>query len=137
MTSKCLEIMHKEAVNRYSDENAFFRLFAKKTLSANDLSATTENFDESHILYGKSCVFTGALERMTRREAMQIVLDHGGICEDKVTKRTNYLILGNNDYCSRIKDGKSSKQKKAEKYKLEGQEIDIIPENVFYDMLKF
>lgn len=41
---------------------------------------------------------------------MQIVADLGGINEDGVTKKTNYLILGNNDYCATIKDGKSSKQ---------------------------
>jgi DNA polymerase-3 subunit epsilon len=34
-----------------------------------------------------------------------------------------------------IKEGKSSKHKKAEKLKLSGQDIEIIPESVFYDML--
>lgn len=33
------------------------------------------------------------------------------------------------------KNGKSSKQKKAEEYKLKGQDIEIIPESVFYDMI--
>lgn len=33
------------------------------------------------------------------------------------------------------KDGKSSKQKKAEKLKLDGYDIEIIPENVFYDII--
>ena len=66
---------------------------------------------------------------------MQIVADLGGINEDTVTKKTNFLILGNNDYCSSIKDGKSSKHKKAEKNKLKGQNIEIIPESVFYDMI--
>lgn len=39
------------------------------------------------------------------------------------------------DYCKSIKDGKSSKQKKAEKLKLDGYDIEIIPENVFYDII--
>lgn len=86
-------------------------------------------------LYGKICVFTGALESFTRREAMQLVADIGGICGDGVTKKTNYLILGNNDYCKSIKDGKSSKQKKAEKLILEGADLKIISESVFLDML--
>ena len=34
-----------------------------------------------------------------------------------------------------IKDGKSSKQKKAESLKLAGNDIEIISENVFYDMI--
>ena len=66
---------------------------------------------------------------------MQIVADLGGKNADNVTKKTNDLILGNNDYCKSIKDGKSSKQKKAEKLKLDGYDIEIIPENVFYDII--
>jgi len=60
----------------------------------------------------------------------------GGINGDGVTSKTNYLILGNNDYCSNIKDGKSNKQKKAEELILKGQELQIISENVFYDLLE-
>jgi DNA polymerase-3 subunit epsilon len=81
-------------------------------------------------------VFTGKLEKFTRKEAMQIVADLGGINEDGITKKTNFLILGNNDYCSTIKDGKSNKQKKAEQYILNGQDIVIVPETVFHDMLE-
>ena len=86
-------------------------------------------------LYGKVCVFTGALQSLTREAAMQLVADIGGIPGDGVTKKTNYLILGNNDYCKSIKGGKSSKQKKAEKLILEGQDLQIIPESVFIDMI--
>lgn len=52
-----------------------------------------------------------------------------------ITKQTNYLILGNNDYCKAIKDGKITKQKKAEDLILKGQDLKIISENVFYDMI--
>jgi DNA polymerase-3 subunit epsilon len=72
---------------------------------------------------------------MTRKEAMQLVVDLGGICGDSVTKKTNYLILGNNDFCTSIKDGKSAKQKKAESLALSGNDIKIISENVFYDLV--
>ncbi len=104
-------------------------------LKASDILATETNIDEDNPLFGKVFVFTGALERMPRKEAMQIVVNHGGINGDSVTKKTNYLVLGNNDYCKSIKDGKSSKQKKAEKLKLDGLDIEIIPEDVFYDMI--
>ncbi len=66
---------------------------------------------------------------------MQIVADLGGFKQDCVTRKTNYLILGNNDYCTTIVDGKSTKQKNAEKYKLDGQDIEILSETVFYDMI--
>ena len=101
-----------------------------------DITAETSDFDETHPLYGKVCVITGVLNKMTRKEAMQIIANVGGINSDSVTKKVNYLILGNNDYCMTIKNGKSSKQKKAEEYMLKGYDIQIIPENVFYDMLE-
>ena len=66
---------------------------------------------------------------------MQIVANFGGINGDNVTKKTNFLILGNNDYCSSIKDGKSNKHKKAESLILQGNDLIIIPESVFYDMI--
>ena len=59
----------------------------------------------------------------------------GGSVGDNVTKKTNYLILGNNDFCQSIKDGKSNKQKKAEDLILKGHDIEILSENVFYDLV--
>lgn len=52
-----------------------------------------------------------------------------------MNKQTNYLILGDNDYNAILKGEKSSKRKKAEKLKLEGQDIEIIDERTFYDLL--
>lgn len=109
---------------------------SRTNLSAKDIVTEKTEFDETHPLYGKTCVFTGTLEKMARKDAMQIVVDLGGLVGNSVTKKTNYLILGNNDYCSSIKDGKSSKQKKAETLKLSGNDIEIISENVFYDMIE-
>lgn len=75
------------------------------------------------------------LEYLIRKEAMQIIADIGGINADNVTKKTNYLILGNFDYNSNVKDNKSAKLKKAEKYILQGQDLEILSENVFYDLI--
>lgn len=86
-------------------------------------------------LYGKVCVFTGTLERMQRKDAMQLVVNLGGTCGDNVTAKTNFLILGNNDYCTTIKDGKSTKQKKAEALILKGNDLQILSETAFYDMI--
>ena len=83
------------------------------------------------MFYKKNCVFTGALQ-IVRKQAMQIVADLGGFCQDNVTKDTNFLILGNYDYSS---NEKSSKHKKAEKYIVQGQDIRILSENVFMDLI--
>lgn len=99
------------------------------------IRAETDTFDPDSPVFGMSFAFTGKLERMTRRDAMQAVVNAGGLCNDGVIASTNYLVLGNNDYCKSIKGGKSSKQKKAEKMQLNGSDIRIISEDVFYNML--
>jgi len=55
--------------------------------------------------------------------------------DNSATKKTNYLILGDNDYNAIRKGNKSSKHEKAEKLKLDGQDIDVIDERTFYDLL--
>lgn len=113
-------------------------LFKKKkgtAFSFKDIKPTTEIFDESHPIYGKLCVFTGTLCKFSRKEAMQAVINLGGKINNNVTKDTNYLILGVTDY-RKVKNGKSSKYLKAEKYILEGFDLRIISENVFYDMIE-
>lgn len=102
-----------------------------------DLRALTADgtaVDEMHPLYGKHCVFTGTLAKMVRLDAAQAVVNVGGLCDNGVTKDTNFLILGASDY-SKIKDGKSSKLKRAESLIAKGADLQIISENVFYDLM--
>ncbi len=110
--------------------------FEDYNIKVSDIIADQKNFDEDNPLYKKVCVFTGTLERMPRKDAMQVVANIGGICSNTVTKKTDYLILGNYDYCTSIKDGKSTKRKTAEEYILQGCDITIISENEFYDIIQ-
>ena len=87
-------------------------------------------------LYNKCCVFTGKLDAFTRKEAAQIVVNLGGICADSVTKKTNYLIMGSNEYNPTVKDGKSTKQKKAEALILKGADLQVLSESVFLELLE-
>lgn len=107
-----------------------------KGLHASDIVAADGKQVPDHLLFGKVCVFTGTLENMTRREAMQAVADIGGICADGVTAKTNFLILGNLDYSQNIKNGKSAKLKKAEAMIIKGKDLQILSESVFYDLLQ-
>ena len=132
-TNKCFLLMIEEALRQFSSEENFVKSFLGAR--AKNIQCTTSEINPDNPLYGQYCVFTGKLERFTRKEAMQIVANLGGFNEDGVTKRTNFLILGNNDYKKSLTDGKSTKQKKAEQLKLKGQDIVILPENVFYDMI--
>lgn len=128
----------------YDTEKSYM---AKKGLKIGDLWKKHHNIDTASIVptveinedsffFGKHVVFTGKLEKMTRKDAMQLVINLGGVLDKSVTKKTNYLILGNNDYNAILHGEKSSKHKKAEKLKLKGQDIEIIDELTFYDILK-
>lgn len=127
-----------EYFERYSSVEEIQSLFKplQYRLDFLNIKASTDDFDESHPFFNKQCVFTGALEKMKRTDAMQLVVNIGGKVADSVTKKTNFLVLGNNDFCKSIKDGKSNKQKKAEAMKLSGADIEIISEQVFYDMVE-
>lgn len=105
--------------------------------SAKDITAGVDVFDTSHPLYGQVIVFTGKLDCLLRKDAMQAVVDVGGVCGDRVTKETNILVLGDLSYSASIKGGKSSKQLKAEKLILDGADLQIIPESTFLDMLAY
>lgn len=141
-TKAVFDKLRDVAIEKYGSVSEFVSAFNasykhKAKLRAGEITSENMEFDETHPLYGKTCVFTGTLEKMVRKEAMQAVVDAGGKVGDNVTKDTNYLILGNNDYCSTIKGGKSSKHKKAESLILKGQDLAVIPENIFYQMLEY
>ena len=138
LTLKCFLEMKKEVFHQFETLETFIESFKKKSknLNAKDITTNITEFDITHPLYGKICVFTGALDKMSRKDAMQAVVNLGGEVGNGVTKHTNFLVLGNNDYCSSIKEGKSQKLKKAEEYKIKGNDIEIISENVFYSLIE-
>lgn len=130
-TQQCLEKMKEYAgpIGGIPQSMSFNTL-------AKHITAETTDFNEDSPIFGMSFAFTGRLERMTRKEAMQAVVNAGGICCDGVIATTNYLVLGINDYCKAAKGTKSAKQKKAEKMQRAGSAIATISEDVFYDMLE-
>ena len=113
-----------------SDINFLYDSFVEYKIAP--LSNDFIDLSHKNPLFGRHCVFTGRLERFPRKEAMRIVAELGGVNEKSVTRRTNVLILGNEEYRRREK---SRKHRKAEKLVLAGQDIEMIPENVFYDMV--
>ncbi|MGQ4668601.1 exonuclease domain-containing protein [Metabacillus halosaccharovorans] len=106
-----------------------------KGFDIDSLVAASTEFDESHPFYGSMFVFTGTLQSMQRKQAMQSVIDIGGLCGNGVTKQTNYIVIGDQDF-SRFADGKkSSKLKKAEELISKGQKLEIISEGDFISLL--
>lgn len=137
-THLCLQALKELLLEKYNSFEDFKKLFVKKSnnsyakLDLRSFTAQCDCFDEDCPLYDKNCVFTGKLERFTRSEAAQIVVNMGGHCQNQVTKSTDYLILGNGDF---FKETKSTKQKKAEAIQSEGFFLQIINEDMFYQIL--
>lgn len=111
--------------------------FSKKRgqFDIKNLVAATSEFDETHPFYGSSFVFTGTLESLVRKDAMQKVVDRGGDCGNSVNQQTNYLVMGVQDF-SKFKDGnKSSKLKKAEVLINKGVDLEVLTEDDFLALL--
>lgn len=138
-TSQVYLALKQEVESKYESHQEFINLFktSSSKIKAKDVVPESFDFDEDHILFNQECVITGKLEKMTRKEAMQIISNIGGKNRDSVTKKTRYLILGDYSDCRNVKGGKTGKLKKAEAYMLTGQEIDILSEEAFYDLITF
>ncbi len=136
ITFKCFLGLRDTVIERYKSIEEFKKFaMVEINIPVRDIVTTRTSFDEEHPLFGKVCVFTGKLDKMSRRDAMQLVADVGGINSNIVTEDTNYLIMGNDAYWDHLKDNKSNKKKKAEELILKGIHIAIISEDVFYEMV--
>lgn len=111
------------------------RDYSGRKANAFDSSAVPVDADPEHPLFGMNVVFTGKLEAMTRNDARSAVISIGGIAPDRLTKETNYLVVGVQDLRVVGEKGLSGKMKTAQKYKADGCDIEIIDENDFLDML--
>lgn len=135
LKEKCKEIGGTDLELRWMKEHKCEKRFLNIDARLIESQIPIDEIDKTHPLYGKNIVFTGTLVRYKRKDAMQLVANLGCNNQNSVTRDTDYLVLGNNDYCRTIKDGKSSKQKKAEEYMLKGTGIRIVDEQTFYDMV--
>jgi len=107
----------------------------REKLKAADIKPSTAKFDEQHPYFGMRFVFTGTLLSMQRKDAMQTVVDRGGICYDTVKKDTNYLVIGHQGFIGYQAGHKSSKMVKAEQMRSIGLPIEILSEDDFMSLL--
>jgi DNA ligase (NAD+) len=66
-----------------------------KMISENRAEAF-KDVDTGHPFYGKSFVMTGTLPHLTREEAEQMIRHCGGKISSSISKKTDYLLLGDN-----------------------------------------
>lgn len=80
--------------------------------SPSEICRTVDCVDPNSPLCNANIVFTGELS-ISRREAMQIAVDHGAVVKSSVSKKTNYLVVGTQDKEIVGEDGLSTKEEKA------------------------
>ncbi len=85
-------------------------------------------------LYGEVLVFTGALE-IPRREAADLAAKIGCTVAQGVTKKTTLLVVGDQDITKFAGKNKSSKHLKAEQLIAKGQQIRIVKESDFKELV--
>ena len=138
-TTNIIDLLDKTKYVKGCYDNTWIHSYSKKiycgkhskTINVKEIEINTEADTE---MSGKYFVFTGTLS-IKRKEAMELVGANGGIPENGVTKNTNYLVVGKDDY-NQFKEGnKSNKMLKAEKLIQEGQDLELITEDDFLDMI--
>ena len=87
-----------------------------------DISLESVKNETEQIFMGKTFVFTGSLESITRKEGKEIVEARGGRAAGSVSAKTDYIVAGENA---------GFKLKKAEKLG-----IPVLTESEFMDLIK-
>ncbi len=97
--------------------------------------ASTDAIDPKHEFYGSKVVFTGTMRSMTRDQAIQALVDLGGVPATAVSSKTDYLVVGDEDYKAFTKEKPSGKLKKAMEVRESGGRVVIISEWEFLQLL--
>lgn len=101
-----------------------------------DIPGANPNADPDHPFYGREIVFTGALSSMTRVVAWERAAEVGGQPASGVTKHTNVLVVGYQDARKlRPSEALSEKARKASDLRQRGQDIEVMPEADFLQLL--
>lgn len=125
----------------YYENNTFYKGFSHKINTSHNSKSDYEKIKEINIntdaisdLSNKVIVFTGALS-ISREEAMKLAANCGAIPNASVTTKTNYLVVGNDDYNKFKLGNKSNKMIKAEQLISKGQDLEMITENDFLELI--
>lgn len=90
-----------------------------------------ESLNPLSIFYKKRVVFTGTLSTLKRLEALQVIMDIGGIPEERVSTQTDFVVLGRNDFSPAGLKTISSKQREALRLITAGAPIRFMTEEEF------
>jgi DNA polymerase-3 subunit epsilon len=101
-----------------------------------ELPSPNPEADPSHPFYGREMAFTGALASMSRAQAWQTIAQRGAIPAENVTRHTRILVIGFQD-ARKLRPGEalSAKARKAADLRAKGQAIEVMPEELFFQLL--
>lgn len=105
-------VVHEEGFFKENQQKTKHFKWKSSKIKPSDITRTVDFIDKSNPLYGKNIVFTGELE-MSRSEAMQIAVNKGAIVKTSVSKKVQYLVIGQQDKSIVGENGLSSKEEKA------------------------
>ncbi len=87
------EIIAKSVFEFFRNENNIKLLDELKSLGINPVGQKAVKSDK---LSGMTFVLTGTLQNMTRDEASELIKSHGGKTSSSVSKKTSYVLAGEN-----------------------------------------
>lgn len=92
--------------------------------------------DPTNYFYSKTVCFTGKCSHGLRTDLEEMVAEVGGIPVSGVSKKTNVLVVGQQDYRLVGEDGMSTKQEKAMALQESGHHIEVMSEEEFLEKIK-
>lgn len=113
------EIMVHSVLQYFSKESNIQKIRKLQQLGVN---MTQESKPKGTLYAGKTFVLTGTLETLTRSQASELIQQAGGKVSSSVSKKTDYVIVGENA---------GSKEEKAKKLGL-----NMLEEKTFLQMIK-
>jgi len=116
------EIIAKSIVEYFSKEENIEMINKLKSYGVNTTYLDTKNFEEDEFFQNKTFVLTGTLYEITRDKASNLIEELGGKVSNSVSKKTSYVVLGENA---------GSKYDKAVKLN-----VPILNEEEFIDKIK-
>lgn len=117
-------------VRRDIIEDLLREVVVEDALAPEPASAETPTTGDDPVR-GRSFVFTGKLATLKREEAQAAVKARGGLTPDDVSKKLDYLVIGDEASALTGQGERSSKHKKADKLVAEGAALKIISEGEF------
>ncbi|MEH7333960.1 TerD family protein [Neobacillus drentensis] len=109
--------------------------FKSNRVAISEIAVTVETISTNHPFFQRNIVFTGELNSLERKEAMQQVVNSGGIIKSGVSSKTDFLIVGTQDKSLVGESGLSTKERKANELINKGKTIKILNEKEFIQLL--